>query len=120
MRKAVNILQTAGENISKESIYNAAGSVEPEYVKKMVTTALAGDFNKARTDLNKILMDYGISGDDIIKQIHESVFSMELSNEKKLPLLEKIGECEFRLIEGSNPRIQLESLLAQISMIGKK
>ena len=60
LRKAVNILQTAGENISKESIYNAAGSVEPEYVKKMVTTALAGDFNKARTDLNKILMDYGI------------------------------------------------------------
>ena len=33
--------------------------------------------------------------------------------------MEKTGEVEFRLVEGSNEHIQLECLLAQFVLVGK-
>ena len=39
---------------------------------------------------------------------------------KKLLIVEKIGEYEFRLTEGSNALIQLEALLAAVALIGKE
>jgi len=34
-------------------------------------------------------------------------------------LLDRIGEADFRLTEGSNERIQLEALIAYIVLAGK-
>jgi len=35
-------------------------------------------------------------------------------------LIDKTGEIEFRIVEGSNERIQLESLLAHLVVVGDK
>ena len=36
----------------------------------------------------------------------------------KVHLIEKTGETEFRIVEGSNDRIQIEALLAQFVLVG--
>ncbi len=121
MRKAINILQTAsmaGRKITKEIILNATSRADPNAVKQMIETAMS-DFKAARSLLLSLLLERGLSGEDIIKEIHNQLFVLEMPEERRVQLLEKVGEYEFRLTEGSNPRIQLEALLAQIALIGK-
>ena len=80
----------------------------------MIETALSGDFVGARNKLDEIMLTYGLSGEDIIKQIHRSFFDLSIPDQDKVRLIDKTGEIEFRIVEGSNERIQLESLLAYL------
>ena len=121
MRRAVNSLQVAasmGEKIDVDTIYQTTGLANPEEVKKMLETALSGNFIGARDKLDEIMIEFGLSGQDIIKQIHSSYFELSIGDNEKVRLMDKTGEIEFRIIEGSNERIQLEALLAYIVTIG--
>lgn len=122
MRRAINILQTSAvmeSNITEDVILSVTSRADPNAVKNMIETAMS-DFKKARSQLLSLLFERGLSGEDIIKEIHSQIFNIEISEEKRIQLLEKVGEYEFRLTEGSNPRIQLEALLAQIALVGRK
>ena len=123
MRKAINILQAASTvkgKITQETIYKVTTKADPQEVKKMLLLALDSKFKESRQQLLHLLYTRGLAGEDIIKEIHSQVFSLEIEDEKKLKLIEKVGEYEFRLTEGSNPRIQLEALLAQFGLSRKK
>ena len=61
------------------------------------------------------MLNNGLSGIDILKQIQREVMDLEISDDKKLGIIERCGEVEFRLVEGSNDMIQLEALLAYIA-----
>jgi replication factor C small subunit len=122
MRRAINILQTAsvlGGKITEDVIYSVTSRADPNAVNKMLTTAIKGGFEAARKQLLALLYERGLAGEDIIKEIHNQIFSLNITEIKKVELLEKVGEYEFRLTEGSNARIQLEALLAQIALTGK-
>lgn len=121
MRRAINSLQVAasmGNTITLDTIYQTTGMANPEEVKKMLETALAGNFIHAREMLDNIMIIYGLSGQDIIRQIHSTFFELSITDSEKVRLMDKTGEVEFRIIEGSNERIQLEALLAYLVMIG--
>ena len=121
MRRAVNSLQVAaslGRKIDLDLIYQTTGMANPEEVKKILETALAGDFIRARDMLEKTMIEFGLSGQDIIKQIHSAYFDLSLTDMEKVRLIDKTGEIEFRIVEGSNEKIQLEALLADLVMIG--
>jgi len=123
MRKAVSALQVAAsvsKKIDAENIYKITATAKPEDVKKMLNTAIEGDFLKARTYLDKMLINYGLSGEDIIKQIHKTIFDLSIPDESKIQLIDRTGETEFRIVEGSNERIQLEALLAHFMLAGRK
>ncbi len=112
MRRAVNSLQVAAslnKNINIDSIYQTTGMANPEEVKKMLQIALDGKFIEARDKLDEIMIEYGLSGQDIIRQIHSSFFELPIGDNEKVRLMDKTGEIEFRIIEGSNERIQLEA-----------
>ena len=120
MRKAINILQMASvaKKITEEVIYQVTNKPEPEEVGSMITNAVSGSFKQAREQLLKLIFERGLSGEDVIREIHNQIFLTDISDEKKLMIIEKLGEYEFRLTEGSNPQIQLEALLANLAMIG--
>ena len=84
----------------------------------MIETALKGNFIAARDKLDEIMIEFGLSGQDIIRQIHSSFFELSIDDREKVMLMDKTGEIEFRIIEGSNERIQLEALLAYLVMVG--
>jgi replication factor C small subunit len=106
--------------ITAELLYETSATAKPEDVKELVNTALAGNFMAARNQLYDLLIKYGLSGEDVIKQIHHCIFDLSIPDESKVKLIEKAGEIEFRLIEGSNAHIQLEALLAQFAQEGVK
>jgi len=123
MRKAINILQvgaSVNKKITAELLYETSATAKPEDIKSLIKTALDGNFMAARNQLYDILIKHGLSGEDVIKQIHQNIFDLAIPDEAKVRLIEKAGETEFRLIEGSNAHIQLEALLAQFALEGGK
>jgi replication factor C small subunit len=123
LRKAINILQvgaSTNKKITAELLYQTSATAKPEDVKNLISTALSGNFMAARNQLYDLLIKYGLSGEDIIKQIHQTIFDLALPDETKVKLIEKAGEIEFRLIEGSNAHIQLEALLANFVLEGSR
>ena len=121
MRRAVNSLQVAaslGKKIDLDLIYQTTGMANPEAVKEMLETALSGNFIRARDMLDDTMITFGLSGQDIIRQIHSTIFELSITDAEKVRLMDKTGEIEFRIVEGSNERIQLEALLAYLVMVG--
>jgi replication factor C small subunit len=118
LRKSVNILQasaTLGKRITEKIIYEVAAQAEPKEVKEMINFALNGNFLNARGVLKELLLKRGVSGQDIIKQISSQIYDLEISEEAKIKLIEKVGDFEYRMQSG-NDQIQLEALLAQFAL----
>jgi len=123
LRKAINTLQvgaSVNKKITEEVLFQTTATARPEDVKQLMTTALDGNFIAARNQLYELLVKYGLSGQDIIKQIHTTIFDLTIPDDIKIQLIEKTGETEFRLVEGSNEHIQLESLLAHCALLGNR
>ncbi|MCY0860269.1 MAG: replication factor C small subunit [Sulfolobaceae archaeon] len=124
MRKAINTLQAASAygKVTVETVYKVLGLAQPKEVREMMTLALQGKFMQAREKLLDLLVTHGLSGEDIIKQIHREITSSELQipEELRVILLDYIGEVEFRIMEGADDEIQLSSLLAKLSIYGSK
>jgi replication factor C small subunit len=119
LRKAINILQGSaflGKKITEQVVYSVSSRAQPEEVRKMIEFALKKDFAKTREMLDRLFLEHGMSGEDIIVQLYKELLRFDenkLPSKKKIELIDKIGEYNFRLVEGANERIQLEALLAQ-------
>jgi replication factor C small subunit len=123
LRKAINLLQSASafsRDISDEVIYGVIAKARPEDIREILQTALGGDFMKAREQLRELMVAYGMSGQDIVGQLHREVYNLGIPEELKVKLADVIGEYDFRLTEGSNELIQLEALLAQFVYLGRR
>lgn len=126
LRKAINILQASAsttDEITDDSIHEIVSKAKPQDVRKIVRTALNGDFLGARDLLREVMVIQGTSGEDMITQIYQEVsrMSMEslIEDNAYVDLIQSIGEHDFRIREGSNPRIQLEALLAKFLLKSK-
>jgi replication factor C small subunit len=119
MRRAINALQAAalmGDKVDEETIYQITATARPEEIRELIKTALAGDFAKARSMLDDLLLSKGLSGEDVVVQIHRAMLGAEIPEEEKVRLIDRIGEIDFRMTEGANERIQLEALLAYFGL----
>jgi replication factor C small subunit len=121
LRKAANILQACSAlgSVTKETVYEASARSRPEDVRNMIGSSLAGRFMEARKKLYELLIIQGLSGEDVIKGIHREIYDLKLPEDKKIRLVELVGDYEFRLNQGGSPEIQLEALLAQFMKHGK-
>lgn len=122
LRKATNVLQLAStqKHINEDVIYSVTNRADPTAIKKMLEAAISGKFREARSQLLSLLNERGLAGEDVIKEIYAQVYNIDVADIQKLQMIEKVGEYEFRLTEGSNPQVQLEAMLAQFALIGKK
>ena len=120
MRKAINILQATaseGEDINESSVYDVVSKAKPQDISKIVTSALTGDFMGARDLLRDSMVLQGTSGEDMVAQIYQDVSRRVVDGKMEadiyIDLIEAIADCDFRIREGANPRIQLEALLTK-------
>ncbi len=124
MRKAINILQAAAAlgEVNEDTVYKVVGLAHPREVREMMQLALAGNFIEARKKLRELMINYGLSGVDIIKQIHREIFSSELKipDEFRIIIADYAGEIQFRLVEGADDEIQLNAFLARLALLGRK
>ena len=97
-----------------------ASIAKPKEIKEVLELALKNKFIDARNKLLDLMLTYGLAGSDVIKQIQKEIIDLDTDNKSKMILIEKCGEIEFRMTEGSDEFIQLEALLSQFALVGNK
>lgn len=122
-RKAINALQGAaaiGEVVDRDKIFQITATAQPRELAEILETALNGKFEEAREKLNKLMIEYGMSGEDVVAQLFRQITDSNMDEKRKVLLIDKLGEIDFRLTEGANERIQLSAFLAYVSTLSKK
>lgn len=123
MRKAVNALQGTGvldETVTEEVVYRVTSTPRPDEIKSMIELAIDGEYHKSRNVLDELLTDKGLSGAGILSQVHRLVWDFELDDKEAVDVMDVVGDIDYRITEGANDRIQLESMLANIAKVVDK
>lgn len=122
-RRLENILQSSAaisKHITEDLIYSMASVAKPKEIGEVLELALKNKFIDARKKLLDVMLNYGLSGLDLIKQIQKEILDLDIGGREKMALIEKCGEVEFRMTEGSDEFIQLEAFLAAITLSGSE
>ena len=119
-RRAINYLQSCGtvsKNIDQDVVFRVAGEVPPERIREILKTALKGQLQFSLKLLNDMTREYGLSGINIIKNLHREIYDLDVSEDIKIELTKILAEFEYRLSQGGTEEIQLQALLANIVML---
>lgn len=122
MRRAINALQAAAmidKTVDMNAIYKTTSTVRPEEIAELIKYALDGNFIKARSQLDYLLIEEGLSGEDMLVQVYRTMIDMPIPDKLKIDMIDKVGEIDFRIAEGANSRIQLEALIAHFMLCGE-
>ncbi len=120
-RRCINILQSTASispSINANLVSTIISNAKPKDIRIVLDYSLAGDFEKSREKLLDVMLKESISGQDVIKSIQKEIWNLPVEPEIKVRLTEKTGEAEFRIVEGSDPFIQLQALLASFVLAG--
>ena len=119
-RRAINYLQSCGtisKHIDQDVVFRVAGEVPPERIREVLKTALKGQLQFSLKLLNDITREYGLSGVNIVKNLHREIYDLDVLEEVKIELTKILAEFEYRLSQGGTEEIQLQALLANIVML---
>uniref|UniRef100_A0A7C3EVA2 Replication factor C small subunit n=1 Tax=Candidatus Methanomethylicus mesodigestus TaxID=1867258 RepID=A0A7C3EVA2_9CREN len=123
LRRVINTLQAAAassKEVDDAVIYRISGRVSPKEVKDLLSDAIRGDFAAARAKVVRLMVDYGLSGLDIVKQVHREAMGISIDERARLELIDAVGEAEYRMLQGGSDEIQLNAMLAKIALIGSR
>jgi replication factor C small subunit len=122
-RKLENIMQSCAvlsKKITEAIVFEVAAFARPKEIMEILELVVKQDFQKAKSKLLDTMLTYGLSGLDTIKQIQKEIWSLKIDAQKRLEMVKECGECEFRMVEGSDEYLQLESLLAKFVLVNSK
>ncbi len=120
-RRSINLLQSTAAispSINPELVLTMLANTKPKDIRVVLDYALAGDFENSREKLLDLMLKESISGQEVVKAIQKEIWNLAIEPEIKVKMTEKTGEIEFRITEGSDPFIQLQSLLASFVLAG--
>ena len=124
MRQLLNLLQACSiisNNVTNEIVNDIAGKADPNEIKKIIDLLInkkMNGFQEARNKLRSLLFTVGISGKDLIGQIHSVLLKINsIDNTKLIEMIKAVSEIDFRLTEGANEEIQLTYLLTKFITI---
>ncbi|MFX1371074.1 MAG: replication factor C small subunit [Promethearchaeota archaeon] len=119
-RRAINYLQSCGtisKKIDEEIVFRVAGEVPPEKIKEILNTAIQGQLSLSIKLLNELIKEYGLSGQNIIKNLHREIYDLNIKETLKIELSKLLAEFEYRLSQGGTEEIQLQALIAKIVLL---
>ena len=119
-RRAINYLQSCGtisKSIDQDVVFRVAGEIPTDRIREILKTALEGQLQFSLKLLNDITREYGLSGINIIKNMHREIYDLDVSEDVKIDLTKILAEIEYRLSQGGTEEIQLQALLANIVML---
>ncbi|MGZ4891106.1 MAG: AAA family ATPase [Halobacteriota archaeon] len=121
LRTALTLLQLVADDDSSEAhpldLSVLAERVHPQGVSELLQLALQNDAPKARHVLDRLLLETGLSGGEIIAQMRIQARLTSLSEKALAELLVVLGDAEYALLDALNERIQLEALIYDIAAV---
>ena len=119
-RRGINYLQscsTLSQKIDQNIVFRVAGEVPHERIINVLQTAIQGQLEFSIKLLNDIVDEYGLSGINIIKNMHREIYDLNISEDMKIELSKLLAEFEYRISQGATEEIQIKALLANIVML---
>jgi len=117
LREAVLSAQTTAEEAGEVTMNAAYETLQDvgsdDAVESMLEDAEAGDFTDARSTLDDLLVDEGMSGGEVLDDLL-SVARSRYSGDELAELYAMAGDVEFDLAQGNSDRVQLGRLLAEL------
>ena len=117
LRSAILSAQTTVERegeLTMQAAYEALDAVEGKgQVEAMIDAAVAGEFTDARSTLDDLLVDEGHAGTDVLEDVLAVVRS-RWSGDRVAEVHRLAGEIDADLHEGSNDRLHVSHLLAEL------
>jgi replication factor C small subunit len=120
LRQAINLLQAASATgeITVEGVKSVSGATVKARVADILKLALDGNFEGARTKMVELTRVYGIPERDFLRFANEALGELEVEDMGKAVSI--LAEYDFRLVQGSQPELQLTAMLAQLSTLKRK
>ncbi len=124
LRRATNLLQLAAtfsDHVTVGIVEQCATTPLRSEIEEMITRALRGDFLGARDRLYHLFADRGASGEDILRAIHAYVPDLPdatVPPARKVEIVALLGDVDFRLAMGASERLQMETILARLAVLG--
>ncbi len=121
LRKSLTILQIALENERNAddltAVYELSNIIRAPEIQSLLELSLNNEPLQAIKVLDALLLENGLSGQEIVAQLRRNVRSIGLSQNSVAKILHILGRIDFNLIDCSNERIQLEALISELTMI---
>jgi replication factor C small subunit len=119
LRQAINLMQAASASgeLTIEAVKSVSGASMKSRVSDIMQTALSGEFDAARAKMIELTRVYGIPERDFLRFANEALSSLKVPDMAKA--ISILAEYDFRLVQGSQPELQLTAMLAQLSSLKK-
>lgn len=117
-RKAIHTLQSASSDgvVVDEFLEAVVSLVDEDTVREMVEAAINGDQETAMGLIDDMLNE-GIDVQALCDVIMDVVLERDdIPNDSQSLLVDKIADCEWRCLNGSNPGLQLRALMTDLRM----
>ena len=116
LRKAINTLQMAValeliENINVDEIFKISGFVSKEIIDKLIEVIKKEPIDKVRTIINSI---ENLDCRNFIRQIMQILPNFDMSNKGLNNFIAFVGDIDYRISQGSDEKIQLTALMAEL------
>ncbi|MFB6114591.1 MAG: AAA family ATPase [Halodesulfurarchaeum sp.] len=117
LRKAILAAQTAAEKTGGLSGIEVLDPLQDvglgDRIDDMLEAAETGSFTDARSILDDLLVDEGLTGEEVLREILETART-RYNGDRLAELTVRAGEVSFDLNEGTADRIHLSRLLAEV------
>ena len=123
-RKAIGTLDSSmitseSKSITLKDIYEVTSFIEPKIIIDIIKKALSNEFFASLTIMENLIINDGISSDDIIKQLMKRALELNIPNKMVIvELVDIIGETDWRISEGANELIMLKQMIARMVKLG--
>jgi len=120
LRQAIHMMQaaSASSELTLDAVKSVSGATVKARVSEVMKLALEGNFEAARTKMVELTKVYGIPERDFLRFANESLNSMKVDDPAGAVSI--LAEYDFRLVQGSQPELQLTAMLAQLSSLKRK
>jgi replication factor C subunit 2/4 len=119
MRNAINNLQavvTTYQEVTEDHVRDIIDRPDSVMIDNLLDKCLKKDFDGVN-EIATELVENGYSTLDVIQILFISIKSYELEIEKKLKILDYIGDTQMNLINGGEPYLQLMALVSRIILL---
>jgi replication factor C small subunit len=121
LRRAIlgaQLVATGADEITMDTAYEALGEVGVDaQIEEMLAAAEAGDFSAARSTLDDLLEDEGLSGEELLAELLR--VARESNRNHDIARLHHLaGEVDMDLQEGTSDRVHIAHLLAEVGRPG--
>lgn len=115
MRRTLNIFQAtsmSSDQVTEQAVYACTGNPLPADIDRAGKWLLKESFADAFAKLRDMQLTKGLALVDIIQQLHEWIFRIDMPQEARINIIDKLSTVEYNLAFGTSEKLQLGAVVS--------